>query len=257
MTTDELLEEGKRLIERMRNIGKNIETQNEKLDEAKRKMDIIDHGWKWKKIDQPEWFDNEELMSVFSDEWKERMKQGKFTLSEEEAEIPDWLNGWKIKMDYWDNLKYTGDTDCSNMTLKEMSKLFDEKIKEWNFELIKKAEKEDKIYDIDRLFWDGGKLFGYDTRQSRIGPWSFAKVEKDGCDYTIKFKFDWERCELILACDDFNATIAEPIRAQARIGFDMLFGVNPSVVKIMIKTEVERLIKEIERLKNDGKNGRL
>ena len=123
----------------------------------------------------------------------------------------------------------------------------------WQDATIKNAMKENKVYDIDRLFWNDGKLFGYDTTQSRIGPWSIAKIEKGGHDYTIKFKFDWGRCELTLACDDFNAIIAEPIRAQVRIGFDMLFGVNPGVVKIMIKTEVERLIKEIERLKNDGK----
>ena len=123
----------------------------------------------------------------------------------------------------------------------------------WQDATIKNAMKENKVYDIDRLFWNDGKLFGYDTTQSRIGPWSIAKIEKGGHDYTIKFKFDWGRCELTLACDDFNAIIAEPIRAQVRIGFDMLFGVNPGVVKVLIKTEVERLIKEIERLKNDGK----
>ena len=137
-----------------------------------------------------------------------------------------------------DNPKYTGNIDlCERLD---------------NL-VIKNAEEQGKIYDIDRLFWNDGKLFGYDTTQSRIGPWSIAKIEKGGHDYTIKFKFDWGRCELTLACDDFNAIIAEPIRAQVRIGFDMLFGVNPGVVKIMIKTEVERLIKEIERLKNDGK----
>ena len=32
--------------------------------------------------------------------------------------------------------------------------------KQWEEDAINEAEKEGKIYDIDRLFWDGGKLFG-------------------------------------------------------------------------------------------------
>ena len=247
MTTDELLKEGKRLIERMRNIGKNIETQNEKLDEAKRKMDIIDHGWKWKKIDQPEWFDNEELMSVFSDEWKERMKQGKFTLSEEEvvdeptSEMPDWLKEWKGLIEQ---------------------------------DTVKKAVQENKVYDIDRLFWNGWKLFGYDTyyidyttqkgENIKVGPCIKVKRKTDSNkfmgltnerEYEVKFTFDWNLCALSLLCSSFNPYICEPVASSTVIMFDMLFGVKPELVKDLIETEIDRLIKEIDKLIDDGKKG--
>ena len=185
-------EEGDELIGRLRRINEHLDAQNKMLDEAKWKMNIIDHGWK--KIEKPE-----------------------------------WLEEWSTLMDY---------------------------------ETIKKAIKENKVYDIDRLFWNGGKLFGYDTYyeillgclgdcDEKIGP--FIKVMRNGEEYEILLKFDWEKCFLSLTCKSFNPYIFEPVGAEATVLFDTLFGVKDSVVKTLIDTEIEILLTNIEQLRNDGK----
>ena len=151
----------------------------------------------------------------------------------EMEELPDWLHEWKIRMDY---------------------------------SVIKNAEKEGKVYDIDRLFWDDGKLFGYDTyfkdftdydgqtRQS--GPW--VKIKTDNKEYEILFRWDWDRCCLIIqARTEINTILRKvPLGAQRQIGFDMLFGVNPGVVKIMIHKAVTELITYFKSKEgNDDKEG--
>lgn len=164
-----------------------MDEKSKKLDEAKRKMNIIDHGWK--KID-----------------------------------IPEWLEEWSTLTDY---------------------------------ETIKKAIKENKVYNIDRLFWNDGKLLGHDGYYIQLGDGKeigpFFNISKDGVEYRIQFKFDWERCILLLTCHDFNKYIVEPVHAQVTITFDQLFGVNPGVVQALVLAHVIRLIETIDRLKNDGK----
>lgn len=132
----------------------------------------------------------------------------------------------------------------------------------WEYSTIKTAMKENKVYDIDRLFWNGGKLFGYDTYYNillggicgcdeKIGP--FIKVMRNGEEYEILLKFDWKKCFLSLTCNSFNPYIIEPVGAKATVLFDTLFGVKDSVVKTLMDAEIERLINTIERLRNDGK----
>lgn len=140
-------------------------------------------------------------------------------------ELPDWLADWQARLDYI---------------------------------IIKNAQKQGKIYDIDRLFWNDGKLFGCDTFYKEIGGFElgpYFSILKDDEEYDIEFHFDWERYILELSCRDFNPYIAEPVFARVSIAFEQLFGVNPGVAKVLIRTNAERLIKEIEILKNNDKKG--
>jgi hypothetical protein len=132
----------------------------------------------------------------------------------------------------------------------------------WEYTTIKKAMKEKKVYDIDRLFWNGGKLFGYDTYyetllgcigdcDEKIGP--YIKATRNNEEYEILLKFDWERCFLSLSCKSFNPYIIEPVYAKISVPFDMLFLLKEELVKEMIDNSIEKLLKNIERLKNDGK----
>ena len=150
------------------------------------------------------------------------------------------------------------------MTSNEFSAKFDEVF--WEYLVIKNAEKEGKIYDIDRLFWDGGKLFGYDTyfktrveydgEKKQYGP--FTKIKTDNKEYEVLFCWEWDRCCLVIqARTEINAILGKvPLGAQRQIGFDMLFGVNPGVVKIMIHKAVTELITYFKSKEgNDDKEG--
>ena len=197
-------EEGEELIGRLRRINEHMDEQNKILDEAKQKMNIIDHGWK--KIDRPKWL--EELKAL--------------------AE----------------------------------------------YDTIKKATKENRVYDIDRLFWNNGKLFGYDTyyvehklpngNTLKAGPITTIKREVTSGklmglmnvrSYDIKFTFDWNMCALSLLCCSFNPYISAPTGTGSVITFDMLFGIKPELVKVLIDTEIEKLIKETDKMIDDGKKG--
>ena len=80
--------------------------------------------------------------------------------------------------------------------MKTIGEVMDEWKNLLDFETIKKAKKEGKIYGIDRLFWDGGKLFGYDTYfknhtdydgvTKEIGP--FTKIKTDNKEYEVLFR---------------------------------------------------------------------
>ena len=149
--------------------------------------------------------------------------------------------------------------------------------KKWNYEIINQAREEGKVYDIDRLFWNDGKLFGYDTyyidfRNSdgellkKFGPFTKIKrkvvsnsskfmgltIEQEQ-EYEIKFNFDWNLCALSLTCNSYNPYIYEPVEVKKTITFDVLFGIKPEMVKDLIETEIDGLIKKIDRLINDGK----
>ena len=150
------------------------------------------------------------------------------------------------------------------MTTGEMSDKFNEVF--WEYLVIKDAEKEGKIYDIDRLFWDGGKLFGYDTyfksmieydgEKKQYGP--FTKIKTDNKEYEVLFHWEWDNCCLVIhARTEINTMLGKvPLGAQREIGFDMLFGVKPEVVKIMIHEAVNELITYFKNKEgNDDKEG--
>ena len=63
--------------------------------------------------------------------------------------------------------------------LDEWHKLWDEEDRKMTEQQIEAARKQGKIYDIDRLFWNGGKLFGQDIYYN-------PKNEKIPCFDVIK-----------------------------------------------------------------------
>ena len=70
-------------------------------------------------------------------------------------------NGWhkeddlstELNVDYWDQ---DDEEDADQQPKKHIRRAARNRI-------IRNAIEENKVYDIDRLFWNGGKLFGYDT----------------------------------------------------------------------------------------------
>ena len=153
--------------------------------------------------------------------------------------------------------------------LDEWHKLWDEEDRKMTEQQIEAARKQGKIYDIDRLFWDGGKLFGYDTYfknhidydgvTKEVG--SFTKIKTDNKEYEVLFRWEWDRCCLVIhARTEINTILGKvPLSAQRCIDFGMLFGVKPEVVKIMIHKAVTELItyfksKEGNDDKKDNRN---
>lgn len=154
----------------------------------------------------------------------------------------------------------------------EWHKLWDEEDRKMTEQRIEAARKQGKIYDVDRLFWDGGKLFGYDTyyvdyklpngKTLKAGPLTTIKREITNGklmglvnvrSYDIKFTFDWNMRALSLLCCSFNPYTSEPTGIGLTITFDMLFGVKPEIVKVLIDTEIEKLIRETDKMIDDGK----
>lgn len=179
----------------------------------------------------------------FMDEWIKHLEE---SWNKEDALSTEFA------VDYWDR---DDEKDVGQQPKKHIRRAARNRI-------IMEAIERNKVYNIDRLFWNGGKLFGYDTYyetllgcigdcDEKIGP--FIKVMRNGEEYEILLKFDWEKCFLSLTCNSFNPYIIEPVGAKATVLFDTLFGVEDSVVKLLIDTEIEKLINTIERLRNDGK----
>ena len=194
-----------------------------------------------------------ETVGDFMEDWLKKWKQ---ELSWQER----WdVNGWHKEDDLSEELDdYWGQDDeeeADQQPKKHIRRAARNRI-------IREAIEKNKVYNIDRLFWNGGKLFGYDTYyetllgcigdcDEKIGP--FIKVMRNGEEYEILLKFDWERCFLSLTCKSFNPYIIEPVYAKVTVLFEQLFGVKDVVVKTLIDTEIEKLINTIERLRNDGK----
>lgn len=127
--------------------------------------------------------------------------------------------------------------------------------KQWEADTIENAREEGKIYDIDRLFWNGGKLFGYDAAPTKDGVGSIVKIVKDEQPYTISFRFDWVACCLLIQCLSMNEETNIPVGARRQIGFDMLFGVKSEIVKPMIERAIEEMMITIKKMIDDDKKG--
>ena len=125
----------------------------------------------------------------------------------------------------------------------------------WEYLVIKNAEKEGKIYDIDRLFWNDGKLFGYDAAPTKDGAGAIVKIVKDEQPYTISFRFDWEQCCLLIQCMGMNMETDMPFGARRLIDFGMLFGIKEEVVQSMVLHAVEEMMIIIKKMIDDGKKG--
>lgn len=111
---------------------------------------------------------------------------------------------------------------------------------------------ENKVYDIDRLFWNGGKLFGYDTYFKKVidydgeereyGPW--ISIKDGNKIYEVCFLWDWNFCFLVIVGKtEINTPLGKvPLKVQRQISFDMLFGVKPEIVKVMIEKSIDEII---------------
>ena len=118
-----------------------------------------------------------------------------------------------------------------------------------------------KVYDIDRLFWNGGKLFGHEVRYRQYfekggyiretGPYINAK--HGGRDYDILVCFNWGSNCVELSCNAYNPYICEPVYAKVIVPFNVLFLIKEELVKEVVDSNIETLLKSIETLKNDGK----
>lgn len=122
--------------------------------------------------------------------------------------------------------------------------------------IIREAIEKNQVYDIDRLFWNGGKLFGYDIyynpADDRIPCFD---VIKNNHHYVFSILWNWEKCHLVLCC--FTIVKAIPYRARREIGFDTMFSLKDGLLQNLIGTEIENLIREVEKLIEDDKKGRL
>ena len=150
----------------------------------------------------------------------------------------------------------------NQMKLSDWFKLVEE-------ETISQAMEENKVYDIDRLFWNGGKLFGYDTyfkkmidyngEERESGPWT--SIKDGNKDYEVRFSWDWEFCFLdIVGKSEINTPLEKvPLTASKRIYFDMLFGVKPEITKLIVEKSIDEIItyfksKEGNNDKKDNRN---
>ena len=118
--------------------------------------------------------------------------------------------------------------------------------------IIREAIEKNQIYDIDRLFWNGGKLFGcdtyfkkvidYDGKERESGPW--ISIKDGNKNYEVRFSWDWECCFLaIVGKTEISTPLGKvPLVAQRQISFDMLFGVKPGIVKLMVEKSIDELI---------------
>ena len=150
-------------------------------------------------------------------------------------ELPDWINGWKSLMDEENKRMMESDNEI----------------------IIECSRRKGKIYDIDRLFWNNGKLFGYDTyfkdkidfdgKIEQYGP--YTKIKTDDGEYEIFFDWDWEYGFLRIVARAKNNTPLGivPFVAQKYITFDLLFGIKPYMVGKTIETTIDELITEFKR----------
>lgn len=209
------------------------------------------------------------------DEIKEKAKKSLDDFDKKANDIIGRLKRINEKME--DNVELVKEINDRLKPNTEENKSVYEVMEEWRAKwqdaTIKNAMEENKVYDIDRLFWNDGKLFGYDTYYiefknpdgelvKKFGPFTKIKRKVDSNkfmgltnerEYEVKFTFDWNLCALSLTCNSYNPYICEPVGAKETITFDTLFGVKPEVVKDLIDFEIYRLIKEIDKLINDGK----
>lgn len=105
--------------------------------------------------------------------------------------------------------------------------------------------------NLDDIYKDG-KLFGYDTyfkkvidydgKERESGPWT--SIKDGNKNYEVRFSWDWECCFLgIIGKTEISTPLGKvPLTAQRQISFDMLFGVKPGIIKLMVKKSIDELI---------------
>jgi hypothetical protein len=139
-----------------------------------------------------------ETVGDFMEDWLKKWKQ---ELSWQER----WdVNGWHKEDDlsaelddYWG---HHDEEDTGQQPKKYIRRAARNRI-------IKEAIEKNKVYDIDRLFWNGGKLFGCDIIDNdplaaKAYGMSLYRLDyhskENGKNYLLEYEFDWKRCVLML-----------------------------------------------------------
>lgn len=107
------------------------------------------------------------------------------------------------------------------------------------------------VINLDDIYKDG-KLFGHDIYYSPVDDRiPCFDVIKNNHHYVFSILWNWRDWHLILCC--FSIVKAIPYRARRQIGFDTMFSLKDGLLQILIDTEIENLIREVEKLINDDK----
>lgn len=114
--------------------------------------------------------------------------------------------------------------------------------------------------DLDKIYKDG-KLFGCDIIRNLISEDEIPQFkldyyrEEDGKHYILDYNFDWEYELFSLTYIKFENGI--PYKARIQTDFHMLFSVKPGIEQVVFKRAAESIIREVEKLINNDKKGRL
>lgn len=114
--------------------------------------------------------------------------------------------------------------------------------------------------DLDKIYKDG-KLFGCNIICNLISEDEIPKFkldyyrEEDGKHYILDYNFDWEYESFVLSYIKFENGI--PYKARIQINFHMLFSVKPGIEQMAFEHAAESVIREVEKLINNDKKGRL
>ena len=191
-----------------------------------------------------------ETVGDFMEDWVKKWKQ---ELSWQER----WdVNGWHKEDDMSEELDDYWGQDDEEETDQQPKKHIRRAARN---RIIKEAIEKNKVYNIDRLFWNGGKLFGYDTyfkkvidydgKERESGPWT--SIKDGNKNYEVCFSWDWNCCFLVIVGKtEINTPLGKvPLKVQRQISFDMLFGVKPEIVKVMIEKSIDEIITYIKSKK--------
>lgn len=126
----------------------------------------------------------------------------------------------------------------------ETSNFMEEWSRAWEYLFIKNAIKENTVYDIDRFFWNGEKLFGQDIYYKDDRP--CFDVEQDGRKYRITILWNWENYMLQLMC--YTKIDGEVHCSSEIIRFDFLFGLKPECMELAINHAIDGLILKIKNI---------
>jgi hypothetical protein len=193
-----------------------------------------------------------ETVGDFMEDWIKKWKQ---ELSWQER----WdANGWHKEDelseeldDYWGQ---EDEEDTDQQPKKHIRRVAKNRI-------IREAIEENKVYDIDRLFWNGGKLFGCDVIQNdpletKAYGMSLYRLDyhskENGKNYLLEYEFDWKRCALMLSYFKYGPN-AKPYKARIELNFHTLFDVKFGMEQMVFEHAAESVIREVEKLIDDDK----
>ena len=188
--------------------------------------------------------------------------------------MEDWLKKWKQELSWqerWDANGWHKEDDMSeeldDYWGQDDEEETDQKPQKYirraaRNRIIKEAIEKNKVYDIDRLFWNGGKLFGCDIihndpLETKAYGMSLYRLDyhskENGKNYLLEYEFDWKRCVLMLSYLKYGPN-AKPYKARNELDFHTLFDVKPGMEQVVFEHAAESVIREVEKLIDDDKN---